>query len=164
MQPEDEEDVGSPFGFNVKSHHRGLEALFRAAPINQVIDSRLTILGEGEARIEFPINPLLFHAAGGLHGVVHYKAMSDAAFYAANSLFTDRFLLTSSFNLTFIKPAEVGALVAEGRWISGRKRILIADAKLINEDGDIIARGTGTFAPSALLLTANKAYQAALSV
>ncbi len=161
MQPDD--DIGSPFGFNVKAHHRGLEALFRGAPINQVIDSRLTILDEGEARIDFPINPLLFHAAGGLHGVVHYKAMSDAAFYAANSLFTDRFLLTSSFNLTFIKPASASPLVAEGRWVSGRKRILIADAKLIDADGEIVARGTGTFAPSATLLTSNKYYQAALS-
>jgi uncharacterized protein (TIGR00369 family) len=163
MQPEEDEDLGSPFGFNVKAHHRGLEALFRAAPVNQIIDSSLSIKGEGEARIEFPVNPLLFHAAGGLHGIVHYKAMSDAAFYAANSLFTDRFLLTSSFNLTFIKPVDSGALIAEGRWVSGRKRILIADARLMTTDGEIVARGTGTFAPSALLLVSNKYYQAALS-
>ena len=160
--PHDEE-LESPFGFNVKAHHAGLEALFRAAPVNQIIDSQLTILAEGEARIEFPINPLLFHAGGGLHGVVHYKAMSDAAFYAANSLFTDRFLLTSSFNLTFIKPAAIGPLTAEGRWVSGRKRILIADARLMNGEGEIVARGTGTFAPSAVLLAENKYYQAAFS-
>jgi uncharacterized protein (TIGR00369 family) len=161
MQPDDE--IGSPFGFNVKAHHLGLEAMFRAAPVNQVIDSTLTIIGEGESRIEFPINPQLFHAAGGFHGVVHYKAMSDAAFFAANSLFTDRFLLTSSFNMTFIKPAVVGPLVAEGRWVSGRKRILIADARLIDGDGEIVARGTGTFAPSAMLLTSNKEYHAVFS-
>jgi uncharacterized protein (TIGR00369 family) len=161
MQPDDE--IESPFGFNVKAHYRGLEALFRAAPVNQVIDSELTILAEGETRIEFPINPQLFHAAGGFHGVVHYKAMSDAAFYAANSLFTDRILLTSSFNLTFIKPAVVGPLIAEGRWVSGRKRILIADARLIDGEGEIVARGTGTFAPSAMLLSSNKEYQAAFS-
>jgi uncharacterized protein (TIGR00369 family) len=161
MPPDDEFE--SPFGFNVKAHYRGLEALFRAAPINQVIDSTLTILNEGEARIEFPIDQQLFHAGGGIHGVVHYKAMSDAAFYAANSLFTDRILLTSSFNLTFIKPATVSPLVAEGRWVSGRKRILIADARLIDGDGEIVARGTGTFAPSSILLSSNKEYQAAFS-
>lgn len=156
-----DEDIGSPFGFNVKAHYRGLEALFRAAPVNQVIDSQLTILGEGEARIEFPIDTKLFYVGGGIHGIVHYKAMSDAAFYAANSLFTDRVLLTSSFNLNFIKPAVIGPLVAEGRWVSGRKRILIADARLIDGEGETVARGTGTFAPSSLLLSSFKEYQAA---
>jgi uncharacterized protein (TIGR00369 family) len=156
-----DEDLGSPFGFNVKAHYRGLEAMFRAAPVNLIIDSQLTIIGEGEARIEFPIDPKLFHAGGGIHGVVHYKAMSDAAFYAANSLFTDRILLTSSFNLNFIKPVVVGPLIAEGRWVSGRKRILVADAKLIDGEGEIVARGTGTFAPSSLLLSSLKDYQTA---
>ena len=156
-----DEDLGSPFGFNVKAHYRGLEAIFRAAPVNLIIESQLTIIGEGEARIEFPIEPKLFHAAGGIHGVVHYKAMSDAAFYAANSLFTDRILLTSSFNLNFIKPVVVGPLIAEGRWVSGRKRILIADAKLIDGEGEVVARGTGTFAPSSLLLSSLKDYQTA---
>lgn len=159
MQPD--EDLGSPFGFNAKAHYRGLEAMFRAAPVNLIIDSQLTIIGEGEARIEFPIDPKLFHVGGGIHGVVHYKAMSDAAFYAANSLFTDRILLTSSFNLNFIKPVVVGPLIAEGRWVSGRKRILIADSKLIDGEGEIVARGTGTFAPSSLLLSSLKDYQTA---
>ena len=156
-----DEDLGSPFGFNAKAHYRGLEAMFRAAPVNLIIDSQLTIIGEGEARIEFPIDPKLFHVGGGIHGVVHYKAMSDAAFYAANSLFTDRILLTSSFNLNFIKPVVVGPLIAEGRWVSGRKRILIADSKLIDGEGEIVARGTGTFAPSSLLLSSLKDYQTA---
>lgn len=159
--PPDEDDLGSPFGFNVRAHYSGLEALFRSAAVNQVIDSQLTILGEGEARIDFPINPKLYHFANGIHGVVHYKAMSDAAFYAANSLFIDRILLTSSFNLNFIKPVTVGPLVAEGRWVSGRKRILIADARLIDGEGEVVARGTGTFAPSSMLLSSFKEYQAA---
>ncbi len=158
-----DEDLGSPFGFNVKAHYRGLEAIFRAAPVNLIIESLLTIIGEGEARIEFSIEPKLFHAAGGIHGVVHYKAMSDAAFYAANSLFTDRILLTSSFNLNFIKPVVVGPLIAEGRWVSGRKRILIADAKLIDGEGEVVARGTGTFAPSSLLLSSLEDYRAAVA-
>ena len=161
MPPKD--DLNSPFGFNIDGHHRGLEAVFRAAPLNQIFSSTMEILNEGEARIEFPVDPRLFHAMGGLHGIVHYKAMSDAAFYAANSLFTDRFLVTSSFNLTFMKPVTSGTLIAEGRWVSGRKRILIADARLIDETGEEVARGTGTFAQSPLLLTSQKEYLACMS-
>lgn len=158
MPPNEQDDNESPFGFNVKAHHRGLEAVFKAAPVNQIFESTLEILNEGEVRIYFPVDARLFHAGGGLHSIVHYKALSDAAFYAANSLFTDRFLITSSFNLTFTNPVISGALIAEGRWVSGRKRILIADSRLIDEAGNEVARGTGTFAQSSLLLTKVKDY------
>lgn len=158
MQPDG--DLSSPFGFNSDAHHRGLEAAFRAAPVNQVIDTKLEILSDGVTRIRFTVDPRFMHAGGGLHGIVHFKALSDAAYYAANSLFTDRFLLTSSFNLTFMQPVVRGNLVAEGHWVSGRKRILIADSRLIDEDGAVVARGTGTFAQSTLLLSSLKEYQA----
>ena len=45
--------------------------------------------------------------------------LDDAAFYAANSLVSDRFLLTTAFNLHFTKPMRDGEARAEGRWISG---------------------------------------------
>jgi acyl-coenzyme A thioesterase PaaI-like protein len=35
--------------------------------------------------------------------------LDDAAFYAANTLVTDRFLLTTSFNLLFSRPVRGGA-------------------------------------------------------
>ena len=44
--------------------------------------------------------------------------LDDAAFYAANGLVSDRFLLTTAFNLHFTKPMRSGEARAEGRWIS----------------------------------------------
>ena len=37
----------------------------------------------------------MFHTAGAAHGTLFFKMLDDAAFYAANSLVTDRFLLTT---------------------------------------------------------------------
>src|SRR3546814_9239188 len=71
--------------------------------------------------------------------------LDDAAFYAANSLVSDRFLLTTAFNLLFTKPLTKGPVVAEGRWISGKRRVYVADARLIDAEGEEVARGTGTF-------------------
>jgi acyl-coenzyme A thioesterase PaaI-like protein len=84
--------------------------------------------------------------------------LDDAAFYAANTLVTDRFLLTTSFNLHFTKPARRGEVVAEGRWISGRRRVFVAEARLVDADGEEIGRGTGTFMRSRIALSGLAGY------
>jgi uncharacterized protein (TIGR00369 family) len=140
-------------------HFRALEALYASAPINEKFASRLEVPGEGLARIRFTIDPGVFHAAGAAHGTIYFKMLDDAAFYAANSMVTDRFLLTTGFNLHFTKPLRGGEVVAEGRWISGRRRVFIAEAHLIDEDGDEVGRGTGTFMRSHIPLSGLPGYR-----
>ena len=84
--------------------------------------------------------------------------LDDAAFYAANTLATDRFLLTTSFNLHFTKPVRASKVVAEGRWISGRRRVLVAEARLVDSSGEEIGRGTGTFMRSRIALSSLPGY------
>ena len=86
--------------------------------------------------------------------------LDEAAFYAANSLVTDRFLLTTAFNLHFTAPIRTGPVVAEGRWVSGRRRVFIAEARLIDAEGEEIGRGTGTFMRSRIALSGLSGYQA----
>ncbi|MDB5675007.1 MAG: thioesterase, partial [Sphingomonas bacterium] len=78
------------------AHFRALESLYAAAPINQLFDSVLEIPEAGIARIRFTLDERYFHAAGAAHGTSYFKMLDDAAFYAANSLVTDRFLLTTA--------------------------------------------------------------------
>ena len=141
-------------------HHRALESLYRSAPINHSFPSRLQIVADGIARIHFDVSADHFHAAGALHGTAYFKMLDDAAFYAVNSLVSDRFVLTTAFNLLFTKPIIAGPVVAEGRWISGRKRIFVGDARLIDADGDEAARGTGTFMRSHIRLSSLPGYSA----
>ena len=96
------------------AHYRALERLYRSAPVNRVFSSDLTIEGEGRARITFDITESSYHAAGAAHGTIYFKMLDDAAFYAANSLVTDRFLLTTAFNLHFTKPVREGRVAAGG--------------------------------------------------
>lgn len=134
------------------AHFRALESLYAAAPINRFFDSRLEIEGSGTARIHFTIDERHFHAGGAAHGTSYFKMLDDAAFYACNSMVTDRFLLTTQFNLLLTRPLKAGSVVAEGRWVSGRRRVFVADARLIDGDGEEAARGTGTFMRSRLPL------------
>jgi len=142
-------------------HHRALEGLYRSAPVNALFDSRLAIEGEGRSRIVFQVTRGAYHAAGAAHGTIYFKMLDDAAFYAANTLVTDRFLLTTSFNLHFTKPVREGEVVAEGRWISGRRRVLVAEARLVDAEGEEIGRGTGTFMRSRIALSSLPGYAGA---
>jgi uncharacterized protein (TIGR00369 family) len=141
-------------------HYRALEALYASAPVNALFESRLEIVAEGHARIRFRVDERVHHAAAAAHGTIYFKMMDDAAFYAANSLVTDRFLLTTAFNLHFTKPIRSGEVVAEGRWVSGRRRVFIAEAHLTDAEGDEIGRGTGTFMRSHIALAGLAGYRA----
>lgn len=139
-------------------HWHALERLYASAPINHKFRSSLEIMGEGLSRITFLVEPDSFHAAGAAHGTIYFKMLDDAAFYAANTLVTDRFLLTTSFNLHFSKPIKGGTVVAEGRWISGRRRVLVAESRLVDAQGEEVGRGTGTFMRSRMALSALPGY------
>ena len=151
MPPDGEDGAGA--------HHRALEALYAHAPINRFFDSSLEIEGSGVARIRFTIDERHFHAGGAAHGTSYFKMLDDAAFYAANSLVTDRFLLTTAFNLLFTRPLKAGPVVAEGKWVSGQRRVFVAEARLIDASGEEAARGTGTFMRSHIPLAGLAGYR-----
>ena len=142
-------------------HWQALERLYASAPINRLFCSQLSIVAQGQARIAFTVTPEIFHAAGAAHGTIYFKMLDDAAFYAANTLVTDRFLLTTSFNLQFLRPLRGGEVRAEGRWISGRRRVFVAEARLLDADDEEVGRGTGTFMRSHIPLSGLPGYSAA---
>ena len=142
-----------------EAHYRALETLYRSAPVNRQYESEISIISRGQARIRFKVDESSFHAAGAAHGTLYFKMMDDAAFYAANSLISDRFLLTTAFNLHFTKPMRGGEAVAEGRWVSGRRRVLVAEARIIESSGEECARGTGTFLRSHIPLSSLAGYR-----
>jgi uncharacterized protein (TIGR00369 family) len=142
------------------AHFRALERLYASAPINQLFPSHLIVPAAGQARIEFHVEPAHFHAAGAAHGTLYFKMLDDAAFYAANSLVSDRFLLTTAFNLLFTRPLHRGPIVAEGRWLSGKRRVFVAEARLIDSAGEEVGRGTGTFMRSTIPLATLPGYAA----
>lgn len=161
MSPEDspKDYAGKEAVAGADVHFRSLESLYRAAPINQLFASKLAITERGRSRISFEVSEEHYHAAGAAHGTIYFKMLDDAAFYAANSLVSDRFLLTTGFNLHFTKPVRGGKVIAEGRWISGKRRVFVAEARLIDEDGEEIGRGTGTFMRSHIALSGLDGYQ-----
>jgi len=143
------------------AHFRALESLYRHAAINRLFDSEIEIGEAGACRIRFAVGPETDHAAGAAHGTLYFKMMDDAAFYACNSMVSDRFLLTTAFTLVFTRPLKAGPVIAEGRWVSGKRRVFVGEARLILPDGEEAARGTGTFMRSHIALSSLAGYKPA---
>lgn len=141
------------------AHLRALEELYASAPVNLLFQSRLSLPEVGRSEIRFAVDSQTYHAAGAAHGTLYFKMLDDAAFYAANGLVSDRFLLTTAFNLHFTKPMRAGEAKAEGRWISGKRRLFVAEARIVDAEGEECARGTGTFMRSHIALSSLAGYR-----
>ena len=142
----------------MSEHHRKLENTYANAPINRYFEPRLKI-EEGRAELRMTIRPDWHHAAGAVHGSVYFKALDDAAFFAANSVVEGHFILTASFHIDLMRPVVAGELIAVGRLVEQSRRRLIADATLEDDNGRLLARGTGSFMPSSFELTPEIGYR-----
>jgi len=121
------------------------------ANINSFFEPEIHI-DEGRAEIRIDVSPRFFHAAGAVHGAVYFKAMDDAAFFAANSLVDDVFVLTTGFNIHLLRPVTEGTLIAKGTVVSATRSLLIADAVLEDDTGRLVGKGTGSFMKSTMQL------------
>lgn len=142
---------------DLADHHRKLERLYATAPINDYFRPTLRI-SEGRAELDLPVRRDFFHAAHAMHGSVYFKALDDAAFFAVNSVVTDVFVLTVSFNVYLLRPVTAGVLRADGRLVNASRNLWIAESELHDERGKLVARGSGSFMRSAIALGPDVGY------
>ncbi len=138
-------------------HYRRLERLYARAPTNAYFRPRLRI-SEGAAEVVIPVRREFFHAADAVHGSTYFKALDDAAYFAANSLVDDVLLLTVTFTTHMLRPVDSGELRAVGRVISASRRLWVAESEIVGPDGTVIAHGVGSFMRSEIPLDASVGY------
>ena len=129
---------------NQEEHYRRLESMYAAAPINEIYSPRIEVR-EGEATIEIELSDKYHHNGGAVHGSVYFKMLDDAAFFAANSLETDVFLLTTSFTTYLTRPVSAGIIRSVGRVVNRNKAQMIAESVAYDSEGNEIGRGSGVF-------------------
>lgn len=140
-----------------EEHFRKLERMYLKAPVNDYF--RLSVeIRHSEAHIRIPVRPDFFHAGRAVHGHVYFKALDDSAFFAANSLVEDVFVLTGVFETRFLKPVNSGVLHAIGRVVTASRKMWVCESELRNSENEIIATGSGKFVRSAIPLTPEIGY------
>ena len=71
--------------------------------------------------------------------------LDDAAFFAANSLEKEYFVLTISFTTYLTRPISSGIIRSEGRVVNRNKSQFIVEAIAYNSEDKEIGRGNGIF-------------------
>ena len=139
-------------------HFRKLEKMYLSAPINRFFRPEIHIEA-GRAEVRIPIRPELFHAAGAAHGAVYFKAADDAAFFAANSLVEDAFVLTTGMNLYLLRPIAEGTLTSRAGVVHQARSGFVAEAVLTDDRGRQVGRASGTFVRGRTPLTEDIGYR-----
>jgi uncharacterized protein (TIGR00369 family) len=138
-------------------HWRRLERLYRGAPVNEYFMPTIAIR-DGEADIAIDVRPDFFHAANAIHGVVYFKLIDDAAFFAVASRVPDVFVLTAQLTVNFNKPVISGRLTAFGKVTGLEGRRFFAEASIRDADGNVVGSGTGVFVRSKIPLSTISGY------
>jgi uncharacterized protein (TIGR00369 family) len=138
-------------------HFRKLERMYASGPINEFYRPVIRV-ERGRAEVVVCARRDFFHAAGAVHGSVYFKSLDDAAFFAANSVVEDVFVLTASFAVRLLAPVSEGELRAVGRVVEEGRRKIRAESELFDARGEVLARGEGTFVKSRIPLTPEIGY------
>jgi uncharacterized protein (TIGR00369 family) len=142
------------------THYQKLQNMYLSGPINQATYPSVQIeVSEGQAIMSLEVQPEYFHAGQSLHGSVYFKMLDDAAYFAVNSVVTDAFVYTVAFNIQILRPVKSGRIKAVGTLKFASKNLWVADAVLYDAKGREVARGSGNFMKSALLLESVEGYQ-----
>ena len=132
-----------------EEHWQALERMYVNAPTNRYYEPAIRI-ERAASEVRVHIRPDFHHAAGAVHGSVYFKLLDDAAFFAANSLLRDYFVLTSNFTVHLLRPVSEGTLVAKGRVVNAGARQFVAESQLFDRNETLLAHGVGTFIRSKL--------------
>ncbi len=140
-------------------HYRKLENMYlKSAQINAFFKPGLKV-GRMEAEVTIPVRPDFFHAAQSVHGAVYFKALDDAAFFAANSIVTDVFVLTLTFQVQLTRAIKGGVMTAKGKVLQNLGNQIIAESILYDDRGKEAARGNGVFVKSKVALSPEIGYR-----
>ena len=132
---------------NQDEHFIALQNMYLAAPVNQLYRPTIRV-DEAEAEIQIDVQEQFFHSGGAVHGSIYFKMLDDAAFFAANSLEREVFVLTTSFTTYLTRPVSSGSLRSVGRVVNRNRSQWIAEAVVYDSEEREIGRGNGIFVRS----------------
>ena len=121
-----------------------LQKIYKAAPTYHLAPPQMQI-SEGEAVFSINVLPDMLNTAGFLHGAFIFKLMDECSHMAAQTLVDDGLLVTSSFNMYFIKPVKSGEIKGIGKLLKANRQKYLVEAIVVNENNEEIARGMGEF-------------------
>jgi uncharacterized protein (TIGR00369 family) len=116
-------------------------------PIAETMSFWLVEVGDGFAVFEGDPGPHVLNPMGGVHGGWALTLIDSATGCAAHSLLpagVGYATIETKGNLSRPITLDTGRVRAEGRVVSQGRQIISAEARLLSQDGRILAHGTST--------------------
>jgi acyl-CoA thioesterase len=119
----------------------------KGEPVASFFQIQVLEVSPGYAKVSMKMLPEYLNFNGMVFGAI-MMAVADHAFsLAINSLNMPS--LATQFNIHLLAPAAAGdVLTAEGRVLRNGRRVGISEMTVINQDGKIVAKATGTTIPT----------------
>ena len=115
-------------------------------PIARYIGMKLSFTDTGNAVIDLPYNPNLDHTFGAIHGGVYATMLDSAGSLTAAAIHDASCILaTSELTIHFLLPAKCTSLRALGTILKSGSRQDVVDARLFNEQGQLVGHAIGIF-------------------
>ncbi len=144
---------------NIEVENRGIdEELFRSIltesksmPAMQTMGINITYLGAGAAGLKMFCEHKFANHLGHIHGAVTAALLDNAMGYSVESLGLR--CVTLEMNLNYIRPLLEGTEVnVAGYVFHAGKRIVITEASVHTNDGEVAAKGRATFYVTGLFM------------
>jgi len=130
-----------------KGNLAALMAKMEGEPIASFYKIKVLELSPGYSKVSMKMLPDYVNFNSVVFGSI-IMGIADYAFsLAINSLTLPS--LATQFNIHLLSPAAVGdELIAEGRVLRNGKRVGVSEMQVVNQDGKLIAKATGTTIPA----------------
>lgn len=142
---------------DLETHYRALESMYLSAPLNAFYQPSIRVWDAG-AEISIQVVEKFFHSGGAMHGSVYFKMLDDAAFFAANSVENQYFVLTADFRIDLLRPCMGGVITSRGSIVRAGRQDILAESKLYDAENRLLATGVGRFSRGRTLLTEAEGY------
>jgi uncharacterized protein (TIGR00369 family) len=99
--------------------------------------------------INWEVPPEYCNSAGNVHGGI-LGAFLDALLGSATAAWLpeSQYPALAEMKISIFRPAPAGAaLYGKGRILKGGKRVLFAEAEVLNDEGELVAKASGTEIP-----------------
>ncbi|MFD1848779.1 PaaI family thioesterase [Oceanobacillus bengalensis] len=117
---------------------------FESSPFFSLVGFEVLYFEEGNVKIKLPVTNKLLNANETLHGGVHATMLDIIMGMTIRSVSKTR-CTTINLDIHYIAPSTKGEIYATGKILKQGYKIVTAEAELIGEDGQLLAKGVGTF-------------------
>ena len=115
------------------------------SPATKTLGIRIMKLSKGRVVLEMEVDRKMHNLSGTMHGGI-MGDIADAAMgiALATTLKPEEDFTTIEFKMSFLRPHVKGLLRAAGTLAKRGRRITFTEATLTNQEGEVVARSSGT--------------------